>query len=139
MYPAAFARYRQADALLRVRGDRQRAQSLATEALRVAMDLDALPLVERLQLCAQRGRLALDATPEPATATSDLLTEMGVSKREREVLELLAVGRTNRQIAELLYISDKTASVHVTHLLRKLGVASRMEAASLAQGLGLGR
>jgi DNA-binding NarL/FixJ family response regulator len=131
--------YRQADALLRARGDRQRAQTLATEALRVATDLDAQPLIERLQLCAQRGRLELDASTESVTVTSDPLTEMGVSKREREVLELVAAGRTNRQIAEMLYISDKTASVHVTHLLRKLGVASRIEAAALAQGLGLGR
>jgi DNA-binding CsgD family transcriptional regulator len=139
VYPAAVAQYRQADALLRARGDRQRAQSLATKALRVAMDLDAKLLVEQLQLCAQRGRLDLDARLEPPASTSDPLTEMGVSKREREVLELVAAGRTNRQIAEMLYISDKTASVHVTHLLRKLGVASRMEAASIAQGLGLGR
>lgn len=139
VYPAAMARYRQADALLRARGDRALAESVASEALRVAMDLGATPLVERLELCAQRGRLDLTARAEPATTSSDPLTEMGVSKREREVLELVAAGRTNRQIAELLYISDKTASVHVTHLLRKLGVASRIEAAALAQGLGLGR
>lgn len=48
-------------------------------------------------------------------------------------------GRTNRQIGEELYISQKTASVHVTHLLRKLGVATRVEAAAVAQRLDLGR
>jgi DNA-binding CsgD family transcriptional regulator len=138
-YPEAVAQFRQADALLRARGDRERARSVASAALRVATDLDARPLVERLLLCAQRGRLDLDARAEPPTVAADPLAEMGVSKREREVLELVAAGRTNRQIAEALYISDKTASVHVTHLLRKLGVASRIEAASLAQGLGLGR
>jgi len=138
-YPAAVARYRQADALLRRRGNRERAQSAAMAALRVAIELDAAPLVERLELCAQRGRLDIDASTEPAPAPTDPLADMGVSKREREVLELLAAGRTNRQIAEQLYISDKTASVHVTHLLRKLGVGSRIEAASLAQRLGLGR
>ena len=54
------------------------------------------------------------------------------------MLALLAQGRTNRQIAQELYISEKTASVHVTHLLRKLRVASRIEAAAIAQRLGLG-
>jgi DNA-binding NarL/FixJ family response regulator len=107
--------------------------------VRVAFDLEAAPLVERLVVCAPRGRLDLTTSPPPEPPSSDPLTEMGVSKREREVLELVAAGRTNRQIAEILYISDKTASVHVTHLLRKLGVASRIEAAALAQQLGLGR
>ena len=51
------------------------------------------------------------------------------------MLDLVAAGRTNRQIAGELYISEKTASVHVTHLLRKLGVASRIEAAAFAQEL----
>ena len=51
------------------------------------------------------------------------------------MLRLLALGRTNRQIADELYISDKTASVHVTHLLRKLGVATRVEASAIAQRL----
>ena len=51
---------------------------------------------------------------------------------------MLALGRTNRQIARELYISEKTASVHVTHLLRKLSVASRVETAAIGQRLGLG-
>ena len=53
------------------------------------------------------------------------------------MLGQLAIGRTNRQIAQALFISEKTASVHVTNLLRKLGVTSRIEAAAIAQRAGL--
>ena len=58
--------------------------------------------------------------------------------RELEVLRLLAVGRTNRDIAAELFISAKTASVHVSNIISKLGVASRGEAAAIAYKLGLG-
>ena len=63
--------------------------------------------------------------------------ELGLTPREREVLALVADGRTNRQIAEALFISAKTASVHVSNILAKLGVASRVEAAAVAHRLGL--
>jgi DNA-binding NarL/FixJ family response regulator len=62
---------------------------------------------------------------------------LDVTPRELDVLRLVAQGRTNRQIGELLFISEKTASVHVTNLLRKLGVASRVEAAALAVRTGV--
>jgi DNA-binding NarL/FixJ family response regulator len=88
-----------------------------------------------VRLLAQRGRLDLTKSPTPATAVIDPLQELGISAREAEVLRLLGVGRTNRQIANELYISEKTASVHVTHLLRKLGVANRIEASAIAQRL----
>jgi DNA-binding CsgD family transcriptional regulator len=61
----------------------------------------------------------------------------GLSAREREVLELVADGRTNAEIGERLFISAKTASVHVTHILDKLGVSSRTEAALLASQAGV--
>jgi DNA-binding NarL/FixJ family response regulator len=60
-----------------------------------------------------------------------------ITPREAEVLGQLAIGRTNRQIAQALFISEKTASVHVTNLLRKLGVTSRIDAAAIAQRAGL--
>jgi DNA-binding NarL/FixJ family response regulator len=60
-----------------------------------------------------------------------------LTQREREVLQLLADGRSNPQIAEALFISRKTASVHVSNILGKLGVASRGEAAAVAHRLGL--
>jgi DNA-binding NarL/FixJ family response regulator len=61
----------------------------------------------------------------------------GLTPREVEVLRLLVEGRSNRQIAEQLFISGKTASVHVTNILAKLGVHSRLEAAATARRLGL--
>ena len=61
----------------------------------------------------------------------------GLTPRELEVLGLLVEGRSNRQIAEQLFISGKTASVHVTNILAKLGVHSRLEAAAMARRLGL--
>jgi DNA-binding CsgD family transcriptional regulator len=63
--------------------------------------------------------------------------ELGLTPREREVLALVAAGRTNRQIGEALFISDKTASVHVSNILAKLGVANRSEAAAVAHRLHL--
>ena len=138
-YPAAVARYRQADALLRRRANRERAAAAARTALATAERMGAAPLAQQVRLLAQRGRLDLAeaAEPDPPAAT-DPFTGLGISRREGEVLALLAVGRTNRQIAEELFISEKTASVHVTHLLRKLTVASRMEAAAVAQRAGIG-
>ena len=70
---------------------------------------------------------------EPATATG----ELGLTPREREVLALVAEGRTNREIAEALFISDKTASVHVSNILAKLGTHSRTAAAAAAHRLGV--
>jgi DNA-binding NarL/FixJ family response regulator len=79
---------------------------------------------------AKRGRLILRdrATAEPASAAAAL----NLTPREAEVLALLVAGRTNRQIARALFISEKTASVHVTNLLRKLGVADRYDAGARA-------
>ena len=61
----------------------------------------------------------------------------GLSPREREVLLLLAAGRTNREIGEHLFISQKTVGVHVGNILSKLGVSGRVEAAAVAIRLGL--
>jgi DNA-binding CsgD family transcriptional regulator len=62
-----------------------------------------------------------------------------LTPRELEVLGLLVAGKSNRQIAEALFISGKTASVHITNILAKLGVHSRLEAAAHARELGLDR
>ena len=67
----------------------------------------------------------------------DPLSTYGLTEREREVLVALAGGRTNREIAEELVISDKTASVHVSNILRKLDVSGRQEAARIAHRLGV--
>ncbi|MDV7223012.1 helix-turn-helix domain-containing protein, partial [Streptomyces prunicolor] len=60
-----------------------------------------------------------------------------LTAREREVLRLLALGRSNRQIGEELFITGKTASVHVSNILAKLGAASRTEAVAIAYRQGL--
>lgn len=64
---------------------------------------------------------------------------MGLTPREREVLDLVAGGATNRRIAEALFISEKTASVHVSNIIRKLAVTNRAEAAAVAHRKGLVR
>jgi DNA-binding CsgD family transcriptional regulator len=63
--------------------------------------------------------------------------DLALTDREQQVLALLADGRTNREIGDALYMSPKTASVHVTHILEKLGVQSRVQAAAVAVRLGL--
>jgi DNA-binding CsgD family transcriptional regulator len=133
-YPKAEAQYRQADALLRQHGDRERARSLAAAALETAERIGAAPLAADIRQLAQRARLHLEPTPlhqpEPDAG-------LAITAREAEVLALLATGRTNGEIARTLYISEKTASVHVSNLLRKLGVSSRVEAAAIAQRIDL--
>ena len=93
----------------------------------------------------QAGRVELDRdrpggddTPEDDTPPAAAAVEsLGLTARELEVLALVAEGRSNRQVADALFISAKTASVHVSNILAKLGVASRVEAAAVAHRLGL--
>jgi DNA-binding NarL/FixJ family response regulator len=77
------------------------------------------------------------STPAQPDSPEDPLSTYGLTEREREVLVALAGGRTNREIAEELVISDKTASVHVSNILRKLDVSGRQEAARIAHRLGV--
>ena len=128
-YWAAVCRFRTADALLRAKGDRSAAAQLAAGALAVARSRGAAPLAADLELLSRRGRLAAGSSPD------DALRRLGLTGREAEVLGLLTEGRTNRQIGDALFISEKTASVHVTNLLRKLGVGSRVEAAEMSRRL----
>ena len=88
---------------------------------------------------ARRTRLRLDEPDADAVrpAAEDPLTRFGLTEREREILVLLAAGRSNPQIAGALFISPKTASVHVSNILAKLGVDSRVEAAAVAHRLGV--
>ncbi|MFJ7071951.1 ATP-binding protein [Streptomyces sp. NPDC098781] len=125
-YERARCRLRHAEALL-VAQDRAAAASEARAARETAARLGATPLLERVDALVRRGRLA-----ETAADRSSPLTT-----REQEVLRLLAVGRSNRQIGEELYITGKTASVHVSNILAKLGAASRTEAVAIAYRQGL--
>jgi DNA-binding CsgD family transcriptional regulator len=133
-HPVAYARLRQAEALLAARGDRTQATTLLTAALATAAALGAAPLRADVEALARRAHLRLGAVDERAAAPaeSDLLTP-----REIEVLRLLADGLTNRQIAERLFISEKTVGTHVAHVFEKLDVHSRVGAAGRAQALGV--
>jgi DNA-binding CsgD family transcriptional regulator len=73
--------------------------------------------------------------PDPEAPS--LAASLGLTRRETEMLALVAEGRTNRQIGQALFITPKTASVHVSRILAKLGVAGRGEAAAVAHRLGL--
>ncbi|MCX4819555.1 AAA family ATPase [Streptomyces sp. NBC_01142] len=140
-YDLARVRHRWAEALLQSgTGAPNRAQ--AAELLRQAQDtavrLGARPLAEDIALLAQRARISLTADSAPLSCpSSDSGPALGLTPREEDVLRLVAAGRSNRQIAEELYISPKTASVHVSNILAKLGVSGRGEAAALAHRLRL--
>ena len=130
VYAVARCRWRLTEALLGA-GDREQATVAARAAHATAVRLGAEPLRGGLEALARRGRLDL-GVGLPAERTL-----AGLTPREVEVLRLLVEGCSNRQIAEQLYISGKTASVHVTSILTKLGVHSRLEAAATARRLGL--
>jgi DNA-binding CsgD family transcriptional regulator/tetratricopeptide (TPR) repeat protein len=136
-YPLAYARWRLAEALL-VEGDR----GSATEALRSAhaatLELGAEPMRRAIEGLAARARISLATGEEVPEAPAPVIGDpFGLTPREREVLALVTTGRTNRQIADELFISESTAGVHVSNILGKLGVATRTEAAGVAVRLNL--
>ncbi|MBQ0994565.1 response regulator transcription factor, partial [Micromonospora sp. H61] len=108
-------------------GERDETAAVVTEATEIGRRLGATPLVEAAATLARRVGLRAGGG-----AGADLLTA-----REREVLRLVAEGYSNSRIAERLFISPKTASVHVSRIIAKLGVTNRVEAAALAHRLGL--
>ena len=179
-YEVALARWRQAEATMSsdgARAGRTRARKPLLEAARLAVGLEARPLLRNLRELAGRARIDLPedvdrvlgeglpaaAAEAPVVTTiahgdghtgngrSDLVRTIagdpapegprpdtfGLSGREREVLVLVAQGRTNREIGERLYISQKTVGVHVGNILAKLEVSGRVEAAAVAIRLGL--
>ncbi|MFK4069315.1 AAA family ATPase [Streptomyces sp. NPDC029674] len=139
-YDLAQARLRLAESLLASdTTDRDRAAQLLRQAKEVADRLGARPLSDSITGLAQRARLSLnpaEAVRTPA-APAHPAEALGLTSRERDVLRLVAAGRSNRQIAEELFISPKTASVHVSNILAKLSVTGRGEAAALAHRLRL--
>jgi DNA-binding CsgD family transcriptional regulator/tetratricopeptide (TPR) repeat protein len=129
VYEEARSRWRLAEALLAA-GDRAGAADQAGLAHEVAVRLGAAPLRTAVESLARRGRLDVGGV-----RTVDVAAVM--TPREAEVLRLLAQGRTNRQIGAELYISEKTASVHVSNILAKLGAGGRTEAVAIAAQRGL--
>jgi DNA-binding NarL/FixJ family response regulator len=141
---AAWARLHEADALLAA-GARAAAAEPLRSARGAAATAGAGALLREVDALARRGRLELapaeaavdgDRAEAPA-AERTLVDDLGLTPRELEVLRLVADGRTNREIAGTLFMSEKTASVHVSRILGKLAVRSRVEAAAAAHRLGL--
>ena len=124
-YLRAYALLRLAEARV-VAGDRAEAASAVTEAIALAADLGAEPIADA------GTRAGAPRAARRGTGRGAATNGFGLTSRELEVLRLVADGRSNGQIAEELFISRKTASVHVSNILAKLGVTSRVEAAALA-------
>ncbi|MFI6977587.1 helix-turn-helix transcriptional regulator [Embleya sp. NPDC050154] len=134
-YPTAQA-YADLGAALVAAGDRVEAGAALARAHAAAVVLGTVPLREQIELLARRARI--DLPGHPGFAAGRAAHQVGEpTPREREVLRLLVEGRSNRQIAETLFISVKTASVHVSNILAKLEVATRGEAAALAHRMRL--
>ncbi|WP_327351282.1 helix-turn-helix transcriptional regulator [Streptomyces sp. NBC_01304] len=131
----ATARLRLAEALIGQggAGSRPAAGELLRQAEAVARELGAAPLHTEITSLAGRARIPL----READAKAAPRAELGLTEREGEVLRLVAAGRSNRGIAEELFISPKTASVHVSNILAKLGASGRGEAAAIAHRLGV--
>ena len=145
-YPLAAALLRSAEAALGS-GDHDGGAARLRRAAALAEQLGAVPLRDDIALLARRARIRLgpgEGTDERASAAGPAAHDgrpererLGLTAREFEVLRLVAAGRSNPEIASELFISAKTASVHVSNILGKLGVASRGEAAATAHRLRL--
>ena len=133
-FPRAYARWREAEARLDSGVD-----AVAIDALRdahaAAVGLGAARLVQECERLA--GWHRIDLVAEPVEVEPHALDRYGLTPREVEVLAGLSAGRTNQEIADELFISVKTASVHVSNILRKLEVGGRQEAARVAHRLGV--
>jgi DNA-binding CsgD family transcriptional regulator/tetratricopeptide (TPR) repeat protein len=138
-YASTYASWRQSEALLGSGAARGTVVPILRSAWASASELGARLLAEETSALARRSRIELPSPLEtqPAADMVDEDQDFGLTAREREVLVLLGDGRTNRQIGQALFISDKTVSVHVSHILAKLNAANRGEAAALARRLRL--
>jgi DNA-binding CsgD family transcriptional regulator len=133
-YQLSYALLRLAEAHLAA-GDRDSATGTVREAHAIAERLGSAPIAADAAALARRARISLTAGPAPER--EDELARLGLTGREREILLLVAAGHTNREIARALFISPKTAGVHVSNILAKLGVTGRVEAAAVAHRSGL--
>jgi len=130
-YPRAYALWRHGQSLATLKRASDRPADVLREARRIAVELGADPLRTAIEATASALRIDLDGdAPQVRPA-------FGLTDREREVLALVAAGQSNRQIGERLFVTEKTASVHVSNILRKLDVTSRTQAAAIALEHGL--
>ena len=139
---AGYAWWRQAQARLDA-GQPAAEAAAGLQAAAAAADGHG-PLLAQVRLLAERARIPLQPQAQPLIGAAGQTPaperageRYGLTGRELAVLRLLATGRSNAQIGAELYISPSTASVHVTSILRKLGVSGRVQAAALAERAGL--
>jgi DNA-binding CsgD family transcriptional regulator len=133
--PAVYCRWREAEAVLAA-GRRAEAGGLWQEAHRAAQTLGAASLSHAIEHAARRAAVPLAGVGRPPAQPEAM--PFGLTPREMEVLGLVAAGQTNREIGATLFMSEKTASVHVSRILAKLGVRTRTQAAAVATRAGLG-
>jgi DNA-binding CsgD family transcriptional regulator len=144
-YPAAYARLRQAEALFAQRTRNAKAETTLRQAYRAARLLGARPLTEEIKNLADRARVRLDEPVDQSEAPQPTHNAGGpidgrrhgplatLTDREYEVLALVAAGLTNQEIGLRLFISPRTVGVHVSHVLAKLQVKSRVQASAIYQ------
>jgi DNA-binding NarL/FixJ family response regulator len=140
-FRTAYARLREVEAALAEGARGRDVADRLGEARNLASEIGAPLLLAEIEGLARRGRVPLAETDDAeASPPGDAPSEgdrLGLTPRELEVLALVAEGHTNREIGERLYMSDKTASVHVSRILVKLSARNRGEAAAAAHRLGL--
>ncbi len=144
--PAGYAEFRSAAAALRDRGPREEAGRALASAHATATRLGALPLQTMVEDLARHARIEISgsrsSTASPGSdhrlGDAEPVASYHLTERELEVLRLVAGGWTNQQIGDRLFITRKTASVHVSNILGKLGVDSWGAAAAIAYRLGVG-
>jgi DNA-binding CsgD family transcriptional regulator len=134
-YPAAYAHLRAAETAVD-RGERAAAGPALRTAHRTAIALGAVPLRDEIEALARATRLEL-AEPGARPVRSVEQAPFGLTPREREVLALLCAGLTNRQIARSIFITERTAGVHVSNIIMRMQVANRGQAAALARRTGI--
>jgi DNA-binding CsgD family transcriptional regulator len=127
----AYAWWRAAEASAKDRTARAPAAAALRRAHEMAVDLEAAPLLTEVEALAQSIRVSLATIDESPPAETEALP--GLTPREREILAHIVAGRTYGEIARELVLSEKTVSVHVSHLLHKTGTANRVELAQLAR------
>ena len=138
---ASYCRFREAEAILASKGSRGDATAACRAAVVAASELGAEPLRAAAVALAQRARLdlAVAEIAEVVVGRPSPATSLGLTPRELEILAIVARGRTNRQIAAELFITEKTVGVHMTNILAKLGVTNRIDAGAVAERLGIVR
>lgn len=140
-YPAAYARMHLAKTMFEERTRNRAAENILQSAYQISTGLGAMPLSEGILSLARRARVNLDqkidlteaGEPEStATLPPESESKLGdLTAREREIIAEVAEGRTNREIGERLFISGRTVGVHVSNILAKLNVKTRVEATSI--------